>query len=428
MKHIFFSFLLILTTAVCTLPLQAQWVQTGLTNPDSDDVGWFAVSPNGAGGTNLFAVTEFGEVFLTTDNGTSWTPADLGIRSAFVLSLAVTPNGAGGANLFAGTVSGSGVYLSTDNGTSWAPANSGLTNAFVLCLAANPNGAGGTDLYAGTFYGKGVFLSTNNGAQWTPIDSGLTNGDIFSIGFSGTNLFAGTAGGVFLSTDNGTSWNPVDSGLTTTNVHTFAAVPQGAGGTSLLAGTDDGIFVSSDTGTAWTPADSNLTNTLVYSLVANGSNIFAGTAGGVFVSTNTGVSWTQVDSGLANTTVYSLVVSGSNLFAGTVGGGVWRCPLSELTSVSTHPVQMPLHFSLSQNYPNPFNPTTAIEFVLPARSFVTLKVYDILGREAATIVSEELAAGSYTRQWNAADMASGVYFYRIQAGTFRETKRMLLLK
>ena len=97
---------------------------------------------------------------------------------------------------------------------------------------------------------------------------------------------------------------------------------------------------------------------------------------------------------------------------------------------------LPQSFSLSQNYPNPFNPTTTISFDIPLRSLVSLKVFDMLGREVSTIVSGELPVGSYTRQWNAAKMPSGVYFYRLvakaissgEAGSFTETKKLLLLK
>jgi hypothetical protein len=91
---------------------------------------------------------------------------------------------------------------------------------------------------------------------------------------------------------------------------------------------------------------------------------------------------------------------------------------------------------LAQNYPNPFNPSTTISFSLPSKSFVTLKVFDIIGREVTTIVSEELLAGAYSRQWNAAKMSSGIYYCRIQtrqtsggqAGTFIQTKKMIVLK
>ncbi len=85
-------------------------------------------------------------------------------------------------------------------------------------------------------------------------------------------------------------------------------------------------------------------------------------------------------------------------------------------------------YSLFQNHPNPFNPSTSISFTLPSRSFVTLKIFDLLGREVSTIVSEELPAGDHSRQWNAEDFPSGVYFYRLQAGSFIETKKLVLLK
>jgi hypothetical protein len=275
-----------------------------------------------------------------------------------VLSFAVSPNGAGGTNLFAGT--SVGVFLSTNNGTSWTAVNTGLTNTYVNALAVSPNGAGGT------------------------------------------NLFAGTLGGVFLSTNNGTSWT--QSGLTVAYVTSFAVSPATgeAGGTNLFAGT-------------W--------------------------GGGVYLSTNNGTSWTQ--SGLTHTYVLSLAVSpatgeagGTNLFAGTEGGGVWRRPLSEMIkSVERLSMPLPMQFRLEQNYPNPFNPSTTISFALPSRSFVSLKVFDALGREVAVLVFEELFAGTYSSQWNAEGLSSGVYFYCLsvrtpsgQAGSFTETKKLILLR
>jgi hypothetical protein len=88
----------------------------------------------------------------------------------------------------------------------------------------------------------------------------------------------------------------------------------------------------------------------------------------------------------------------------------------------------PSIFSLSQNYPNPFNPSTAISFQLPVNSFVTLKVYDVLGNEVATLVNEEILAGEYKIEFNASKMGSGVYFYTLRAGEFVQSKKMLLLK
>ncbi len=119
----------------------------------------------------------------------------------------------------------------------------------------------------------------------------------------------------------------------------------------------------------------------------------------------------------------------TDLFAGTIGSGTWRRPLSDMiTAVKDSKNEIPTTYSLSQNYPNPFNPSTTISFALPSRSFVSLKVFDILGREQSTIVSGELQAGTYNRQWNAANLSSGVYFYRIESGSFSAVKKMMLLK
>jgi hypothetical protein len=90
--------------------------------------------------------------------------------------------------------------------------------------------------------------------------------------------------------------------------------------------------------------------------------------------------------------------------------------------------ELPKCFGLKQNYPNPFNPSTMISFDLPKKSFVSLKVFDVLGREMATILSEEILAGTYTKQWNANGLPNGFYFYRMQADNFVDTKKLILLR
>jgi hypothetical protein len=84
--------------------------------------------------------------------------------------------------------------------------------------------------------------------------------------------------------------------------------------------------------------------------------------------------------------------------------------------------------SLSQNYPNPFNPSTTIKFSIPNTQFTTLKVYNILGREVATLVNEEKTPGNYEVQFNGSNLSSGVYFYRLQSGSFSEIKKFVLMK
>jgi hypothetical protein len=98
------------------------------------------------------------------------------------------------------------------------------------------------------------------------------------------------------------------------------------------------------------------------------------------------------------------------------------------TDVKDNDKIIPTRFALEQNYPNPFNPTTTITFSVGSYSHTSIRVYDLLGREVATLVNEQKQAGTYTQQWNAANISSGIYFYCLQAGTFTETKKLILLK
>jgi hypothetical protein len=85
-------------------------------------------------------------------------------------------------------------------------------------------------------------------------------------------------------------------------------------------------------------------------------------------------------------------------------------------------------FNLSNNYPNPFNPSTNISYTIPERGNVSLKIFDLLGGEVAQLVNGEIEAGSYNVSFNAANLPSGIYFYRLQAGDFVQTRKMILLK
>jgi len=392
-------------------PLLAQWIQTN----GPTDVWSFAVS-----GKNIFAGTYDKGIFLSTDNGTNWTAVNNGLTIGFIYALTVSSDGAGDTSLFAGSI-GNGIFRSTNNGTSWTAVNTGLTRFGVYSfMVSNSN------LFAGTY--GGVFLSTNNGTNWIAVNTGLpTNTTVYSLAVSDSNLFAGTVeDGVFLSTNNGTNWTPVNNGLTSMGAYSLAV-----SGANLFAGTFGGdVFLSANNGMNWTSVYPGIPNTLTYTvaLAVSGTNLFAGTRDGIFRSTNNGTNWIEVDIGLTDTHVSSFAVNDTYLFA-EASGGVWKRPLSEInTSVDRFSNALPMHFNLDQNYPNPFNPATTISFSLSSRSFILLKVFDLIGREVATIVSEELSAGNHSRQWNAADLPSGIYFYRLQAGTFTETRKLVLLR
>jgi chitinase len=107
---------------------------------------------------------------------------------------------------------------------------------------------------------------------------------------------------------------------------------------------------------------------------------------------------------------------------------IWDQMRSSPDLVEGSPGMRVSDYRLFDNYPNPFNPSTMIRFSIPQASTVALKVFDLLGRETATVVFEELSAGTYSREWNAADLSSGVYFYRLQAGSYVETKKLVILR
>jgi hypothetical protein len=440
--------------------IKAQWVQT------NGPIGGkcLAVSPEGVNDSNIFAGTYNG-VFRSTNNGDNWTQVNSGLPNSIfgppsINTLTVSPNGAGGTNIYAG--GGGGVFLSTNNGTSWKTINDGLADVTDIAVIPASDGTGNTKIFVATatifdlwnwdYYGGGVFLSTNNGSTWTSINDGLTTKDVYALAVSGKNLFAGTYHGVFRSTNNGTSWTRAGSELEDIDVSTLVV-----NGTSLFAGTlnnsfsfglvdggaygmGEGVWLTTNNGISWQNGyDESVTRLDIHdlALVSNGAggiNIFAGTSGGVFLSHNNGKSWTPASTGLTDTTVWSkytnvwsLSVSGTNLFAGTEHG-VWRRPLSEMitTDVEEYHASLPEGYSLEQNYPNPFNPSTRIEFSIPRAEYVTLKVYDVLGREVAVLANSALTPGNYKVIFNRNDLASGVYFYRIQAGEFVQTKKLVL--
>jgi hypothetical protein len=109
--------------------------------------------------------------------------------------------------------------------------------------------------------------------------------------------------------------------------------------------------------------------------------------------------------------------------------GFWYQTRSLITDVEEIQAKsLPAEFRLWQNYPNPFNPATVITYALPKQSPVTLKIYDVVGRVVATLIDETQAPGTYRLRFDASGFASGLYFYRIVAGTFVETKKMILLR
>jgi hypothetical protein len=226
------------------------------------------------------------------------------------------------------------------------------------------------------------------------VSNGLTNGVVISFEVQNANIFAGTAGG--------------------------------------------GICRSTNMGATWSAANIGLTGTIVFDIASAGPHLFAATEAGILHSADNGNTWSDVSISLGYMYVYALALSsdglgGQYLLAGTSGGGVWKRPLSEIfTAVPPLAHGLPVQFNLEQNYPNPFNPTTMIRFTLPfgvgTLHATSLRVYDVLGRDVATLVNEMLQPGSYQVPWDGHGMASGVYVYRLQAGSVVATRTMMLVK
>jgi ligand-binding sensor domain-containing protein len=317
------------------------------------------------------------------------------------------------------------VYLSTDGGISWTEPDSGFVeniNRFAMI---------GETLFVGT--NDGVFLSTNSGTSWSPVNTGMTH-QVMGLASIGTNLFAGTPlAGVFLSTNNGASWSAVDTGLSNLHIYGLAVI-----GSDIFAGafqspgdSTGGVFVSTYNGATWHVADSGLTTHTINVLTASGTNLFAGTNSGVYISSDNGARWIDISSGtpFGSIGALALAVSDSFLFAGTNGNGVWRYPLSQLsTGVDREVYQRAVGFELEQNYPNPFNPTTTIRYGLPSRSHVTLSVYNTLGQQLGVLVNGDIDPGNHEVTFDGSNLPSGVYFYRLQAGSYIQTKKLLILR
>jgi len=266
---------------------------------------------------NLFAGTEGAGVFISTDNGTSWSAVNAGLGNLYIWSLTVS-----GTNLFAGT--GSGVYRSSDNGATWIPANAGIENETVRSLAVS-----GSYLFAGTGYDHGVFRSDNNGQTWRQVNNGLGDMTVWALTASGTSLFAGTdKGGIFCSLNNGDQWTPVNSGLIADGEEVKTVDSFAVKGTTLFAGTSRGVFRSTNNGNRWEEINNGFPKWFVLSFAVLGTDLYAGTFSvGLYRSPDNGAHWMQVSSGFRELLfVNSLAVNGSNLFAGTEGSGVFRSP------------------------------------------------------------------------------------------------------
>jgi hypothetical protein len=142
-----------------------------------------------------------------------------------------------------------------------------------------------------------------------------------------------------------------------------------------------------------------------------------------------GISISQTENFRLFATVGQPAIGNSKNDTQVISGGFWSTGIGFVTGLEqAKESTLPQEFSLDQNYPNPFNPSTSISWQLPVSGHVSLKVYDIIGNEVATLVNEEKPAGNYEISFGASGLSSGVYFYKLTANEFVETKKMILLR
>ncbi len=411
MKKIYFLFLVFIFAAQF---INGQWQQTssGLT---STTVYGLTLDDS-----YIYAATSGAGVFRSSDNGSNWTAVNNGITGIFAWEIASINN-----SLFTGIYLG-GTFRSTDYGENWTELTlgSGVGSARDFILH-------NSYIFTNT-WSNGVYRSSDNGDNWAPVNNGLNSGGGWDMLSSGSYLFCCNGFGVYRSIDDGDNWTLVNNGLTSTTSYRMIK-----SGSYIFVGTYGGIFRSSDYGDNWEPV--GLSSSTIYALISYESNIFAGSSNsGVYISSDNGNNWTAINEGLTNQGILCLAIDETYLYTGTGGSGVFRRGIDNILSVKTISDEGPSNFELFQNYPNPFNPTTKISWQSPISSHQTLKVYDVLGNEIATLVDEYKPAGHYevefsskggsTSGGNDLNLSSGVYFYTFQAGSYSQTKKLVLLK
>ena len=286
---------------------------------------------------------------------------------------------------------------------------------------------------------------TANGG-WVALGSG-TNSQVMALTTYNNKLVAGgffsTAGGVsasHLAQWDGSSWS---NWIRRSRYCIFSSFRNG----KLYAGSLSSSYqcITSWDGTSWSNLGSGVgggTYPYVFSILVYGNDVYAAglysTAGGQTVNgiaKRDGSSWTGLGNGFGYgnaSGAFAMCVFNGNL----VCGGIFSSPYTNvaqwnglsLTGVNNSNETIPVDYSLAQNYPNPFNPTTKINFSIPKSGFVKLTVFDETGREVSQIVNENLAAGNYSYNFNAANLASGIYFYMLNVNDIVQIRKMILVK
>ncbi len=407
---------------------------------------------------NGIAAGNAGTMYTTTNGGANWTPIGGGIRTDFDGVYFLNKNT---GFVVGSTNAGSYIGKTTTGGKTWNFQSTTSGKPRVITFVNQNYG-----WYAGD---NGVVYKTTNGGSTWSVQSANFSLKIYSLSFSDTTngWMCGDNAAAVKTTNGGTDWISQTFTASSVVMLSSAAVVR-ATNSIVYRSTNNGvtwdstngrgtkfsfidstngwilngskIMITTDGGKNWTekllPTTFAIPNAIAF--VSKMRGWIVGTNGLVLATTDGGNSWEQKYVG-TGTDIKSLhAVDTANVWLVGTAGTILGPTNGSITAVNTlNEKVMPAAFLLSQNYPNPFNPTTTIRFTVPENLtgfknllglHVTLKVYDVLGKEVTTLVNENLSSGNYSVEFDASKLGSGVYFYKLQSGNYVETKRMLLLK
>ncbi len=341
-----------------------------------------------------------------------------------------------------------GLAYSTNGGTSFFNGTNGIdgfdrTN-WCTPIAMDLNNT--LTLYTGTYR---IYKTTNGMQSWTSISGDLTRGNGGRIGTittidvapSNSNVvYVGTDDGkVQVTTNGGTNWNDVTGSLPTRWVTRVTADPDSA---NVCYVTISGyleyafqahIYRTTNFGQTWAAIGGNLPNIPLNDVLVDTAarpRLYVASDAGVLYSTNYGSTWNVLGSGLPSVPVHDITlhVPTRKLVAFTHGRSAWSVDVTSLTGVSEPGNNTPGHAILYQNYPNPFNPRTTIRFDIPRPDHVRLQVFDVLGKEIRTLLDRWVNSGSHQQEFDAGNIPSGTYIYRLQLGTSVYSRKLTVVK
>ncbi len=397
--------------------------------PTAGPAGAHVYSMAAVHGSDICIGTDSG-LYLTSDGGDNWREYSRGLTNSAVYALAVNDGG----RLYAGTRGG--LFKRDSSDTAWVNISDGMGYRWVKAIAADRDGrlfAGVADSSTGTV--GSLYLSEDAGGNWTEVRSGLIGQDVtraLSADSSGS-VFTVTNGGGILQRDVLYEWDDTVQGweqiywfAPTFSVRTLAVNPANI----FFAGTDIGVMRSYNRGETWEAA--GLFRRMIFSVVfRDDTTLFVATGhNGIYYSDNNGTKWLNRSSGLPpNRAILSLAKDADGrLFAGTDGRGVYRSVNPALGLPHAGRSNLPGGIQLLQNYPNPFNPATVIPFRLAAAAAVRLEILNLLGQRVAVLWDRHLPAGEYEIPFAAGELPGGIYYYRLDAGQFRQTRKLILQK